>query len=78
VGLLGLAHAIERQIQAGAFKDYSDVARHHGLTRARVTQLLDLTLLAPDLQEQILLAEAVDGLEPMSERQLRRRVLARS
>jgi len=48
VGLLGLAHAIERQIQAGAFKDYSDVARHHGLTRARVTQLLDLTLLAPN------------------------------
>jgi ParB-like chromosome segregation protein Spo0J len=53
VGLLGLAHAIERQIQAGAFKDYSEVARRLGLSRAGLTQLMDLTLLARDLQEQI-------------------------
>jgi hypothetical protein len=71
VGLLGLAHAIERQIQAGAFKDYSDVARHYGLTRARVTQLPDLTLLAPDIQERILFAESVDEVEPTSERGFR-------
>ncbi|MCG8416907.1 MAG: hypothetical protein MJE77_03045, partial [Proteobacteria bacterium] len=43
-----------------------------GLTRARITQLLDLTLLAPDLQEHILLLEAIDGAEPISERSLRR------
>ncbi len=36
-----------------------------------MTQLLDLTLLAPDIQEQILFAESVDGVEPMSERDLR-------
>jgi hypothetical protein len=36
----------------------------------RVTQLLAL-LLAPEIQEQILLAESVDGLEPMSESALR-------
>jgi hypothetical protein len=33
-----------------------------------VTQLLDLTLLAPDIQEAVLALEAVDGVEPMSER----------
>jgi hypothetical protein len=35
-----------------------------------VTQLLD-TLLAPDIQEQILFAESADGLEPMFERMVR-------
>jgi hypothetical protein len=48
------------------------VARKLGLTRTRVAQLLDLTLLAPGIQEQILFAESVDGIEPMAERQLRR------
>ena len=43
-----------------------------GLTRARVTQLLDLTLLAPDFQEQILFAESVDGIESIAEQQIRR------
>jgi hypothetical protein len=42
-----------------------------GLTRARVTQLLDLLLLAPDLQAAVLAMEAVDGAEPMAERTLR-------
>jgi len=33
---------------------------------------MDLTLLAPDIQERILFLESVDGVEPMSERELRR------
>ena len=32
---------------------------------------MDLTLLAPDIQEQILFAEALDGKEPVSERGVR-------
>lgn len=44
------------------------VARKLGLTRARVTQLFDLLMLAADLQEQVLALEAVDGAEPMAER----------
>jgi len=32
---------------------------------------MDLTLLAPSIQEQILFTESVDGVEPMSERELR-------
>ena len=47
------------------------MAQQLGLTRTRLTQLLDLTLLAPDLQERILGLEAVDGREPMSERAVR-------
>ena len=37
----------------------------------RVTQLLDLALLAPDVQELVLFSEAVDAVEPMTERSLR-------
>ncbi len=45
--------------------------RRLGFTRARLTYLLDLTLLAPDLQEQVLFLDAAGGVEPMSERALR-------
>jgi hypothetical protein len=69
--MLALAHRLEAAITAGEFADRADVARHLGFTRARVTQLLDLTLLAPDIQEAVLEMEAVDGVEPVSERQLR-------
>lgn len=39
-------------------RDYADIARLTGLTRARVTQIINLTLLAPMIQEQILMPEA--------------------
>jgi hypothetical protein len=69
--MLALAHKIQDAIDRGIVRDRAEVARRLGLTRARVTQLMDLTLLAPDLQEQILFTESVDGVEPMSERTLR-------
>ena len=69
--MLALAHRLEAAIDSGDYADRADVARQLGLTRARVTQLLDLTLLAPDIQEQLLFMEAVDGVEPMTERRLR-------
>jgi hypothetical protein len=42
---LALAHHLQAAIDRGAIADRADVARKLGLTRARVTQLLDL--LAP-------------------------------
>jgi hypothetical protein len=69
--MLALAHKIQDAIDRGVARDRAEVARRLGLTRARLTQLMDLTLLAPDLQEQILFAESVDGVEPLSERTLR-------
>ena len=68
---LALAHHLQAAIDRGAVADRADVARKLGLTRARVTQLLDLLLLAPDLQDAVLALEAVDGAEPMAERALR-------
>jgi hypothetical protein len=47
------------------------IDRQFGFTRGRITQLMDLTLLAPDIQEQVLDLEAVDGREALTERGLR-------
>ena len=69
--LLALAHHIERAITAGTFADAADIARRLGFTRARLSQLLNLLHLAPDIQEAVLLTEAVDGREPLSEHILR-------
>jgi hypothetical protein len=69
--MLALAHKIQQAIDRGAVRDRAEVARRLGLTRARITQLVDLSLLAPDLQEQFLFAESIDGVEPMSEQKVR-------
>ncbi|TNF24095.1 MAG: hypothetical protein EP329_25915 [Deltaproteobacteria bacterium] len=68
---LAMAHAFEAAIARGEFRDRADLARRLDLTRARVTQILDLVLLAPDIQEAVLELEAVDGVEPIAERALR-------
>ena len=68
---LARAHRLEAAIAAGDYADRADAARQLGFTRARITQILDLILLAPDLQERVLDLEAVDGVEPISERALR-------
>ena len=51
------------------------MARQLGFTRARVTQLMDLLLLAPEVQGEILLLDLPPGAQPMSERGLREAVL---
>lgn len=70
--MLALAHKIDAAIAAGRLHDQADAARRLDLTPARVTQLLALLALAPDLQERVLFLESVDGLEPLTERALRR------
>lgn len=52
---LALAHRIEELIAAGELASYADAAQRFGLTRARITQVCDLTLLAPDIQAAVLL-----------------------
>jgi hypothetical protein len=70
--LLALAHHLREAIESGRLPDGASVARTLGFTRARISQILDLTLLAPDIQEAVLGLEAVDGAEPpVNERVLR-------
>jgi hypothetical protein len=53
-------HTIQRAIDRGEIRDQAEAARMLGVTRARMTQVLDLTLLAPAIQEEILF---MDGLK---------------
>jgi hypothetical protein len=52
--LLALAHHLQELIDQGLVADYADIARLSGITRARVTQIMNLTLLAPQIQEKLL------------------------
>jgi hypothetical protein len=64
--LLALAHKFERLIAAGAVADYAELARLGHVTRARLTQIMNLLLLAPDIQEEILfLPPVADGRDPL-------------
>lgn len=72
---LALAHALRRRLERGEFADFADMARQLGFTRARVTQLMDLLLLAPEVQEEILFLELPPGAQPLSERGLREALL---
>lgn len=76
--MLALAHHLQRAMEGGAVANQAALARAFGLTRARLTQVLDLLLLAPDLQEQVLAMEAVDGRQPLAERRLRQLAICES
>ena len=67
--MLALAHHVERLIEAGELSGHAEAARCLGLTRARLTQVMNLLLLAPKIQERIL----IGGLRA-SERSLRAHV----
>jgi hypothetical protein len=54
--MLVLGYHFERLVRERKVKNYAEIARLTGLTRARVTQLCGMTLLPPVLQEQVLLA----------------------
>lgn len=48
--VLALAHHWRGLIQSGAVHDRADLARLVGVSRARVTQVMNLLWLAPDIQ----------------------------
>ena len=69
--LLALAHRIDAMIRDGELDDLAEAARRMNLTRARVTQIMNLLLLAPEIQEAILdLPLVTDGCDRVTERQV--------
>ena len=71
--VLASAHEIDGMIQRGELRDLADAARALGLTRARVTQITNLLLLAPAIQEAVLdLPHVEQGRDPITERSLQR------
>jgi hypothetical protein len=52
--LLALAWHIEAQVRSGTLASYAVAARLGHISRARLSQILSLLNLAPDVQEQVL------------------------
>ena len=52
--LMALAIKLQDMIDRGEIRDYVDIARLGYITRARASQIMNLTLLAPDIQEALL------------------------
>ena len=66
--LMALALRLQRLVQTGEVADYADLARLGDVTRARVTQIMNLLNLAPDIQEELLfLPRTVKGRDPIRE-----------
>jgi hypothetical protein len=73
--LMALAIRFERLIREGAVARQVDLAEVGHVTRARVTQIMNLLHLAPDIQEAILFLPLVEsGKDPIGEHHLRRLV----
>jgi hypothetical protein len=58
---MALAIRFDRLVCSGKVKDYAQLARLGHVTRARVTQIMNLLNLAPDIQEKILFLPRVNG-----------------
>ena len=70
--LLALAIEMEELVATGRVRDYAELARLGCVSRARISQVLNLLCLAPDIQEAILfLPEVESGRDPIGERDLR-------
>jgi hypothetical protein len=70
--LMALAIRCERLINDGVAADQSELARFGQITTARMTQIMSLLNLAPDLQEQILFLPRTErGRDVIKETDLR-------
>lgn len=64
IKLMALAIRLEHLLATGQVKDQAEIARTAGITRARVTQILNLLNLAPEIQQALLDLEPSQTVEP--------------
>jgi len=70
--LMALAIRFDGLLREGRVSDQSELARLAKVTQPRMTQILNLTHLAPDIQEELLhLPRVVEGRDPVHEKMLR-------
>lgn len=67
--LIAVAHVLQARVDAG--ESAADVSRALGFSRARVSQILALTLLAPDIAERLLFMTNDAGHDWITEHALR-------
>jgi hypothetical protein len=69
---MALAIRLEGLVASGQVNDYATLAQAGHVSRARITQIVNLTLLAPDIQEAVLFLPKVRrGPDLITERDLR-------
>ena len=70
--LMALAIRFDRLLETGTVADQTELAELGHVTRARVTQIMNMLYLAPDIQESILhLPRVSEGRAPIVERHIR-------
>jgi len=77
--LMALAIKFQDMVDRGEVRDYADIARLGYVTRARITQIMNLLHLAPAVQEEILFLKCAPPersmrpltVQPLWDRQLR-------
>ena len=62
---------MEMILASGGASTQAEIAHREGLTRARVTQVLGLLKLAPEIREHVLSKPSTNGHRALSERSLR-------
>jgi hypothetical protein len=71
--LLALAWRIEKLLQLGTVSHYAALARLGQVSRARISQIMNLRCLAPDIQEEILFMPLTQhGRDPVTLAQLQK------
>lgn len=68
--MMALAIRLDHLIKSGQVTDQAELARIGHVTRARLTQIMDLNLLAPDIQEDILYLTLEVSASSIQERHL--------
>ncbi len=70
--LLALAIKFDKMLQDGVVGSQTDLAALARVTQPRMTQIMNLLHLAPDIQEEILfLPPVTEGRDPVTERDVR-------
>jgi hypothetical protein len=70
--VVALAIHFQDMLQRGEARDYADLARLGCLTRERMSQIMELVWLAPDIQQEILEFRPTGARLPFSEVAVRR------
>jgi hypothetical protein len=72
--LMALAIRMAELVRTGEVRDYAELARLGGVTRARMSQIMHLLDLAPDIQEQLLFLNEGGKLTERTLREIVRQV----
>lgn len=68
--MLAVAYQMERMIETGIVRDRAEMARVTGFDDSRISQIMNLLWLAPDIQEAVLLAEIEGGRDWVTAKEL--------